>query len=196
LKRILNLMILKGSDSGFTLVETLVALGILSMTLGVIGGGILQTLSIEKFWLEDVTATREVRHAGSWYAGDALNAEEVCRPGTSAELAGGSSSVDVTLAWYDVVDVNNLPADVCKDIVNPGLYTLHTATYAQSGNSLLRTVNTDGVQVSQLTLSQKVVNVNFTRSGAGDVLTMTLEVNAERNTTETLTLDTFLRRLR
>ena len=191
-----KLLKLKKADAGFTLVESLVALGILTMTLGVIGGGILQTLSIEKFWLDDVTATREARHSGSWLSGDVLNAEEVCRPGASAELAANATSTDVTLVWYDVADPDTLPGLLCQNIVNPGLYTLHAATYSKTGDNLLRTVLTDGVQVAQLTLSQKVSGVTFSRSGAGDVLTMTLDVNAERNTTETLILDTFLRRLR
>ena len=195
---------LKRANSGFTLVESLVALGILTMTLGVIGGGILQSLSIERFWLDDVTATREARHSGSWLSGDVLNAEEVCDAG--AELAANATSTDVTLFWYDVADPDNLPGVLCQDIASMN-YTMYKVTYSKSGSNLLRTKTTVAKipappaplvpdLVEQITLSQKVSGVTFSRSGAGDVLTMTLDVNAERNTTETLTLDTFLRRLR
>lgn len=195
--------LLKGSNSGFTLIESLVALGILTMTLGVIGGGILQSLSIEKFWLDDVTATREARHSASWLSGDALNAEEICKPGASAELAPNATSTDVSLVWYDATDPSTLPGSLCQGISSQS-YTLYTATYSKSGDSLHRTLNTktvDGLgveheEIAQITLSQKASSVSFGRSPAGDVLTMILDVAAERNTAETLTIDTFLRRLR
>jgi hypothetical protein len=69
---------LRTGNAGVTLVETLVALGIMGIALGLLGSGIFQSLSIEKFWLDDVVATREARHAGSWLSGDVMNAEEVC----------------------------------------------------------------------------------------------------------------------
>ena len=64
-------------SSGFTLAETLVALSIMGLGMGLVGSGIFQSLVIERVWVDDVMATRDVRHAGSWLAGDAMNAQEV-----------------------------------------------------------------------------------------------------------------------
>ena len=53
------------------------AVGILTLAMGLVGRGVFQVLSIQRFWRDDVVATRELRHAGSWFAGDALNAEAI-----------------------------------------------------------------------------------------------------------------------
>ena len=66
---------------GFTLVELLVSISILTVVTGIFGAGMFQVLSIQRFWTDDVKAVREVRHAGSWFAGDALNATDVLDAG-------------------------------------------------------------------------------------------------------------------
>ena len=63
-----------GSD-GFTLLEVLVALGILSLALALATGGLFQVFSIQTSYQDKVVATKDLRHAGSWFSGDALNAQ-------------------------------------------------------------------------------------------------------------------------
>lgn len=182
---------------GFTLVDSLIAVGIMTMMLGLVGGGIFQSLSIEKFWLDDVVATREVRHAESWFSGDALNAEEVCVSG--AELAPGATSAsNLTLVSYETIGGGSLPLTSCTLAVDTAQYNLFTSTFALTGTSLTRTTEKNGVPGSQQTntLSSRITRADFVRSAAGDVLSLQLDVNAEKGGTESSNLDTFLRRLR
>ena len=182
---------------GFTMVESLMAVGIMTMMLGLVGGGIFQSLSIEKFWLDDVVATRQVRHAESWFAGDAMNAEEVCAFG--AELApGASSSGSVVLVRYETIESATLPPGSCTFALDLAQYDLFTTTYTLTGAALTRTTEKNTVQVSQetITLSNRITRADFIRSAAGDVLSIQLDVSAERGGTESSNLDTFLRRLR
>ncbi len=64
----------------------------------------------------------------------------------------------------------------------------HTATYNLSGSNLMRDL--DGAQI---TLARRVVSVGFSLSGK--VLTLDLEVEAERGGTESISLQTYLRML-
>jgi len=182
---------------GFTMVEALIAVGIMTMMLGLVGGGIFQALSIEKFWLDDVVATREVRHAESWFAGDAMNAEEVCAAG--AELApGATSSGSLTLVWYNIIGGGSLPLTNCTLAVDTAQYDLYAVTYTLTGTKFTRTTEKNAVAASRqtITLSDRITRADFIRSAAGDVLTLELDVNAEQGGTESSSLDTFLRRLR
>jgi len=63
------------------MVELLVSISILTVIVSIFGTGMFQVLSIQRFWTDDVSAVREVRHAGSWSAGDALNATDVLDSG-------------------------------------------------------------------------------------------------------------------
>ncbi|MCI0796343.1 MAG: prepilin-type N-terminal cleavage/methylation domain-containing protein [Chloroflexi bacterium] len=182
---------------GFTLVETLIAVSIMTMMLGLVGGGIFQSLSIERFWLDDVVATREVRHAESWFAGDAMNAEEVCAAG--AELAPGATSISsVLLVRYEIIGSGALPLGLCTLVVDTTQYDLFTTTYTLTGTFLTRTTEKNAVGSSQqtITLSKRISGAEFTRSAAGDLITVQLDVNAERGATESSSLAIFLRRLR
>lgn len=148
-------------EAGVTLLETMVALGILSLGLTLIGNGVFQVLSIQRYWQDQHVATKDLRHVGSWFAGDALNAQSV--------LIGGSpSGTNVTLSWTDSANV------------------AHTAVYSLSGGNLIR--DFDGVSSI---LAQSVVSANWDLTG--NVVTMTLETEADGNTTETITLQTYLR---
>ena len=182
---------------GFTLVETLSAVSIMPMMLGLVGGGIFQSLSIERFWLDDVVATREVRHAESWFAGDAMNAEEVCAAGV--ELAPGATSIgSVVLVRYEIIGSGALPLGLCRLVVDTTQYDLFTTTYTLTGTSLTRTTEKNAVGSSQqtITLSKRISGADFIRSTVGDLITVQLDVNAERGATESSSLAIFLRRLR
>ena len=96
-------------SSGFTLVEVSVALAILSLGVGLVGTSIFQVFDIQRSWQDQHVATKETRHAASWFARDALKAK-------ATELADSGPPVDrviLTLASGDV-------------------------TYRRSGNTLIR----------------------------------------------------------
>ena len=182
---------------GFTRVESLVAVGIMTMMLGLVGGGIFQSLSIEKFWLDDVVATREVRHAESWFAGDAMNAEELCASGSEL-AAGATSSGSLMLVWYEIIGGGSLPLARCTLAVDTAQYNLFASTFVLSGTALTRTTEKNAVAASQetITLSQRITRADFILSAAGDVISLQLDVEAERGGTESSNLDTYLRKLR
>ena len=52
------------SSRGFTLVELLVSVSILTVVGGIFSAAMFQVLSIQRFWTADVKAIREVLHAG------------------------------------------------------------------------------------------------------------------------------------
>ena len=122
--------------SGFTLVEVLVAVSILTLAVGMVGSGIFQSLSVQRSWRGKMVATKEWRRAHSWFAGDALNSE-------ITNLVDGEPSADtVTLAWTGSDEV------------------LHTATYRLSGSSLVREF--DGVET---VVARNVVSASFSLLG-------------------------------
>ena len=148
-----------GSSRGFTLVEVLVTVGILTLTLGMVGGGLFQSLSIERSWRDDVLATRELRRAGSWFAGDALNAE------ATDLIDGGGPVTSTALTWTDEAGAN------------------HTATYSLSGDNLVREY--DGLQ---LVVARRVVSLGFSQSGKVLTLNLVVraeEGGTESSTLET-----------
>ena len=163
-----TLMRLRRSSSGFTLVEVLVAISLLTVVLGMFGGSVFQVLSIQRFWRDDVIATKEIRHAESSFAGDAFNA-------ASVDLAGCGAPPCVTLAWTD----------------NSGVP--RQAIYALSGDDLIRQFVVATTTVSQRPVARNVVSAGFSLSGK--VLTFSLEAKASRDRTATSTLQTFLRKL-
>jgi prepilin-type N-terminal cleavage/methylation domain-containing protein len=155
---------LHSGRGGFTLPEIAIVVGILALGTALVGGGVFESLSVERFWRDKVEATRELRHAQSWFAGDALSAKET-------NLVDNAPPVNaVTLAWTNNAGVPR------------------TASYSLSGTDLVRVFNGN-----QTVLAQQVVSAAFSRSGR--VLNLTLEVNAEREGTRTLNLQTYLRAL-
>ena len=64
---------------GFTLVEVMAAIGILSLLVGAVTTGLFQTLHIEAKWEDDAMAARETRSAVSWYGATTLTGR-ICGP--------------------------------------------------------------------------------------------------------------------
>lgn len=154
--------------------ELAVALGVLSIVVVLAGSGIFQVLSFERFWQDDLTATGDLRRAGSRFAGDALNAEDAkdslgrrvgCAPGVPA-------SPSVELSWSDTADGS------------------HTATYSISGGSLIR--DFDGRQNK---MARRVVADSLQVSLCQRLLTLDLQVQAGRGSTENIRLQTYMRKL-
>ena len=70
----INLRAIKAAlsgSSGFTLIEVLFAVSITSLCVGLVGAGIFQVINVRRFWADDARATFNLRHSGSWFAGDA-----------------------------------------------------------------------------------------------------------------------------
>jgi hypothetical protein len=123
------------SSAGVTLVEAVVAVGILTMAVALIGTSIFQSLSIQRYWRDDVIATKEWRHAGSRFVTDLFNAETI-------DLVDGAAPVSaVTFTWVD------------------GGGNPHTATYSLVGDTLIRDV--DGFQI---TVARGVLSAGFSRN--------------------------------
>ena len=98
-------------SSGFTLVEVSVAMAILALGVGLVGTSIFQVFDIQRSWQDDRVATKETRHAASWFARDALKAK-------ATNLVDNAPPVDgviLTLASGDV-------------------------TYSRSGDTLIREI--------------------------------------------------------
>ena len=155
---------------GFTLVEVLVALGILSIAIALAGGGLFQVFSFQTSYQDKVVATKDLRHAGSWFSGDALNAQAAV-DGNGEPLDCLSASDSVTLSWTD----------------NDGAY--HTSTYQVSGDSFQRAY--DG-RVN--TLADHVVTDSVGFLHCGNLLTLELEVEADSGQVKNTVLWTYLRR--
>ncbi len=151
------------NSSGFTLLETVVAISILTMGLGLVGTSVFQVLSASQFWQEDVAATKDLRHAGSWLAGDALNTKAT-----------------------DLID-SAPPADT----VMLTTFTGDEITYSVDVNNKLMRSFDDGVTVTAIPVATEVVSASFFQ--LVDVLTFTLEVTADNGGTKTTILNTQLR---
>ena len=160
-----------GASLGFTLIEALVAVAILSLAMGVIGSGFSQVFSFQTSFKDDAVATKDLRHAGSWFAGDALNAKIVL-DNNGSPLACGSAATSVTLTWSG----------------SDG--TVYSSIYRVSGDSLERVY--DG---AANVLARRVVPNSIGFSLCGNLLTMDLELEAEPETTEIISLQTYLRKL-
>lgn len=163
------------SSEGFTLIELLISISILTVVTGIFGAGMFQVLSIQRFWTDDIRATREIRHAGSWIAGDALNATDVFDAGGSARLTCTPSPPveQVTLTWTEFGG------------------TTQIATYSISGDELLRD---NGIELP-LRMASRVVADTLTFTLCGSSFRVIMDVYSDRGTTERLDLITNLRHL-
>jgi len=164
------------SSRGFTLIELLVSMSILTVVVGIFGTGMFQVLSIQRFWTDDIVAVREVRHAGSWFAGDALNATEVLDAGGVTRLTCTPSPVvqQVTLTWTDLAGAP------------------HNVIYSVTGDELRRDFDSNG---TPLVMASQVVASSISFTLCGNTLRLNMDVLADRGTTDNLDLITFVRKL-
>ena len=167
---------LLGSSGGFTLIETLVSVSILTVVVAMFASGLFQVFSIHRFWTDDIIATRTVRHAGRWFAGDALNAEDVFDAGGVDRLTCTPVPPvqQVKLTWTDAAGVP------------------HYVVYSVSGDAMLRDFDGSG---TPLTMTRKVVADSLSFTLCGNTLRATMDVLAAKGATDTLDLMTYLRKL-
>lgn len=155
---------------GFTVVEVLVALGILSRAIALAGSGLFQVFSFQTSYQDRAVATKDRRHAGSWFSGDALITQAAV-DGNGEPLDCLSASDSVTLRWTG----------------NDGV--CHSSTYQGSGDSFERAH--DG-RVD--TLSDHVVTDSVGFLHCGNLLTLEPEVEADSGKANNTVLWTYLRR--
>ena len=171
------------NSSGFTLIEVLLAVSIMSVAVGVVGGGIFQVVAVQRSWADDALATRDLRHVGSRFVGDVLNAED------ALDAPGGSRLTEecpvppatpvnpastVTLTWTDTAGV------------------ARRGTYSASDGVLTRQ---DEGSVQAVIISQGVVANSLKFNLCGTLLTLEVEVDADNGQTETIRLRTHIRKL-
>jgi prepilin-type N-terminal cleavage/methylation domain-containing protein len=158
---------------GFTLVEMLVGITLLSITMSTIGAGLFRALGTQSSVVDDGLAINELRKGLSWFAGDVKMA-------TSTNLAiGGATSSSVTLSWKDQFN------DV--DIT-------HTSTYDLVDDRLVRTYTSNATSTSH-TIAHRVISVSFSLNGTSTVVAE-VEVDARPGATRTLSLSTIMRAAR
>ena len=153
-------------EQGFTLLEALISIGILTLVASVFAYSTFQVLNTERRWRPSTIAVRELRQAGSYVAGDVLNA-------STTTLANLTPSTSATFLWEDTNS------------------TEYVVTYAldDTGTILLREINGQVLE-----LAQDVVSVEFNRSNR--LITFYLEVESGVGTTKWRTLRTYMRTLR
>ena len=95
---------------GFTLIEVVVGVTLLSSVSVMVMIASFQVVNSQRSWRDDVTATKELRHMGSWFARDSINTM------TTTLADGLSDNASTTIHWTDVDGV------------------FHTATYSLSGD--------------------------------------------------------------
>ena len=157
-------------NRGFTLVELLVGITLLSITMSTIGAGLFRALGTQSGVVDDGLAINELRKGFSWFAGDVKMA-------TSTDLdIGGATSPSVTLSWKDQFN------DV--DIT-------HTSTYDLVGDRLVRTYTSNATSSSH-TIAHRVVSASFYLNGTSTVIAEVV-VNAKPGVTRTLSLSTIMR---
>ena len=158
---------------GFTLMELVVAPSLLTLATGMIGTALFQVHSIQRFWRDAAVATMELRHAGSRFAGDAFQAENV--------LNGPKGTI------LPCILISR--ADSATLILSDGRGP-HVVTYLIKGTGLTRDYDGAGIIVARVIVSE---SVGF--SLRNNELTFDLVVNADQGKTEIMSLKTHIRNL-
>ena len=155
---------------GFTLVETLAALGILSVAVALAGNRLFQVLSFQTSSRDKAVATNHLRHGGSWFSGEALNAKAAWDEDRDpVDLL--SASDGVTLSWTSSDGTN------------------HSSTYQVSGDTFERDY---GGRINHLASRAVADSPGFIH--CGNLLTQELEVDDEQGNAKKPVLWTYLRR--
>ena len=140
---------LKSDSTGFTLAEMLVAIGIFTTTSGLITGSLFEILSLERGWRDDMVATRELRHADSLFAGDALNA-------TTTTLVDGATPASlVTLSWTNNLGVPQMVT-----------YSISAGSLVRNSGGLSRNLSSN-VAAGSFALSGKLLTFDLQIRGKG-----------------------------
>jgi len=150
---------------GFTLVEVLVGVGILTIVMSTIGTAMFQALGTQKGVVDDGLAINELWKGLSWFAEDVKMAQ-------NTDLVDGAPAVaSVTFTWTD--EFNDAGVS-------------HTSSYALVDDMLVRTY--DG---NAHTVARRAISAAFSLSNR--TVIAQFEVDAGAGTIRTLSLKTLMR---
>ena len=93
--------------------------------------------------------TKDLRHTGSWFAGDALNAETVV-------FGGPPEAPTVTISWVDR-----------SDVFHSSIYSLDDDTLTRNDDAIVTTV-AKGVVSAEFSLSGRVLTLDLTVNSGND----------------------------
>jgi len=136
-----------GGESGMTLVELVMAMGIGALVIGLVAASLSQFLGVTSRGHEKLAVAHDYRDAFNWLNHDAQMAV--------ASLATAAPN-NVTLDWVDAPTGDS-----------------HQVRYQQSGSELVRTQTVNGVTSSR-PVARDVGPTGLTASKSGNVLTVTL----------------------
>ena len=154
-----------GDTRGFSLVEMLVGIGILTIIMGTIGTAMYQGLGTQQGIIEDGTAISELRKGFGWLAADV----NMAQTSTLVDLAPPVDTV--TFTWTDYYN----------DAMTP-----HVSTYSVVDGEIVRTFDSQPHAIAR-----DVVSAAFSLSGR--TVTAEFVVNAGAGTTRTLSVWTLMR---
>ena len=147
----------RDSEAGFTLIEVVIAVTIITTTMGLLSGAFFQAVSLQRFWISDVSPSRQFTRAASWIGQDALSVEAITFP-------GGQPGNSVTFVWTDFFN-------------NP-----RSAAYALSGDDLIRTDDAG----TTVTVARGVSGVTFSVTDKVLTFTLSIETSPGQSETRTL----------
>lgn len=139
------------AQNGFTLAESLVAIGIMTVCLTMVGSPLVNALRHDADWRDSITATTALQRINAYIARDAIKAE------TISLVSGGDAVSTVTLDWEDLGGVPR------------------SATYSLVGSDLVRTFDGQdfivarGVTLIQFTRSSNLITFTVSVEAAGTV---------------------------
>ncbi len=150
---------------GFTLIELMVGIGIMSLVVGGIGSTVFYSVGTGRNVVKDGQAINELRKGFSWFSSDAKMAK------TTSLIDGAGAVTSATFDWTDEYEDAGTP---------------HTISYALTGSRLVRTMDGVGYPVAS-----NVTSVEFTRSG--QVVTVQATVNTGSGVATTLSVSSLMR---
>ena len=160
-------------DAGYTLIEVLVSVGILTSVTVAVTLATFSILSTQQKWRDEVLSTQQLRTSGASFGTDAMVA-------FTTTLPDKTTSTGLTLWWTDVLGQTTTATFVVTGTSTP--YTLvRQLTEETSG----------GNNNSEKELSTRVVTSTFYRSGK--TITFDLKVQGYRSDVKTTTAQGWLR---
>ncbi len=155
----------RSESRGFTLVEALVAIGIMTIVMSIMGSALYTALGTQQGVVDDGLAINELRKGLGWLG------EDVKMANSTNVIDGGSTLPILVLTWTDEFN---------------GAAQAHTITYSLNGDRLVR--DYDG---SSHTIARRVDSAEFFRTG--QVVTAEFGVDAGGGTIRTLSVTTLMR---